>query len=103
MYPETRGSQPAQATRVHHLIPNEIAILVQSVVRLAESDAWAAARDEAGINGIEATEEGRVPGCCAGGVADTGVIFGDVVDAVQPVVNVVLHFGLFVSGGCHCC
>lgn len=100
--PEAGGRPPAQATRIHHVISNEISILVQSVMRLAEGDARAAAGDEAGIDGVEAGEEGGVPWRCAGGVADAGMVFGDVIDAVHPVVDVVLHFGLFVGGGCHC-
>lgn len=100
---ETRDGPPAEAARVHDVVPDEIAVLVQPVMRLAEGDAGAAAGDEAGIDGIEAAEEGRVPGCGSGGVGDAGMILGDVVDPVHPVVDVVLHLGFFVGGGGHCC
>lgn len=55
---ETRDGPPAQAARVHDVVPDQVAILVQPVMRLAEGDARAAACDQAGIDGIEAAEEG---------------------------------------------
>ena len=55
---ETRDGPPAQAAGVHDVVPDQVAVLVQPVMGLAEGDARAAACDEAGIDGIEAAEEG---------------------------------------------
>ena len=96
------NSPPAQAARVHDVVPDQVSILVQSVMGLAEGDARAAAGNEAGIDGIEAAEEGRVPRSGTGGVRDAGVVFGGVVDAVHPMVGIALHLRLLVGGGGHC-
>lgn len=105
MPPKTRHRPPTQTARVDDVVPDQIPILVQPVVRLAEGDARAAARHEARIDRVEAVEEGRVPRCGTGGVRDAGGVFGDVVDAVHPVVDVVLHLGFWGGwwGCCHFC
>ena len=97
--PDARDRPPPQAAGVDGAVSRQVAALVQSVVRLAEGDAGAAAGDEAGVNGVEAAEERRGPGCLAHGVRNGGVVFGGVVGAGDPAVHVLLHFGF---RGSHC-
>ena len=51
-------SPPAKTARVDSAVAHQIPIFVQAMVGLAEGDARTAAGDEAGIDGIEAAEEG---------------------------------------------
>ncbi len=61
------------------------------MVRLAESDARAAAGDGAGVDRVEAAEERRRPLAVALWSGDAGGVFGGGRGAGHPAVNVLLH------------
>lgn len=77
----------------------KVAILADTVMRLAKGDARKAVGNEAGINGVEAVEEAGVPalrGLRRLGVDDLTRARQDVVEAVLPVVEVLLIDGAVV-------
>lgn len=86
---------------VDRLIANEVGILVQPVVRLAEGDAGKAPGDEAKIDGREEFDEavGPARGFSARlGVDNLGRASGNVLELVTPVLNVLVLNGAALGG-----
>jgi len=88
------GNPPSETRRVDDAVALEVGVLVEPVVRLAESDARAAAGDQAGVGRAEALEEARVPRTVARRVLDLVEVSGGVVGLADPVVDVLLHLRL---------
>lgn len=68
----------------------QILVLVQAVVGTAEGHAGAAARQQAGVDGVEALEEAVGPGRIARLVGDRVGVGRRVVQALHPVVHISL-------------
>lgn len=78
---------------VDGLIALHVAILVNSVVNLAECDTGDTASDEAKVNGVEAVEEVRGPANSATGRSRVDVVARsrqDIVESLLPVVHIVI-------------
>lgn len=76
---------------------------------LAEGDTRDTAGDGTGVDGVEAAEEGRGPRLSVGGRLGVDMLAGagkDIVEAVLPVLHVVVVNGTVVVGvgsrGSHC-
>jgi len=93
---DAAGAAEEEARSVDGLIALEVPVLVETVVRLAESDAGDYASDQAGVDGVEASEEGRVPG--AGGlgrlrVDDLAGLGHEIMEPLGPPLEVLLVDG----------
>lgn len=87
------GAAEEKARGVDGLIAFHVAILVNSVVDLAECDAGDTASDEAKVNGVEAVEEVRGPANSATRGSRVDVVARsrqDIVESLLPVVHIVI-------------
>lgn len=87
------GAAEEKARGVDGLIAFHVAILVNSVVNLAECDTGDTASDEAKVNGVEAVEEVRGPANSATRGSRVDVIARsrqDIVEFLLPVVHIVV-------------
>lgn len=87
------GAAEEKARGVDGLIAFHVAILVDSVVNLAECDTGDTASDEAKVNGVEAVEEVRGPANSATRGSRVDVVARsrqDIVELLLPVVHIVV-------------
>jgi hypothetical protein len=94
---------------VDGLIAIEVTVLAETVMGLAKGDTGNTAGDQAGVDGGEAAKEGVVPGLGRLGRLGVDMLAGageDVVEAILPLVEVVVVNGTVVVGvlsrGSHC-
>lgn len=84
------GEPETQAGRVDRRVSLKGWGLAKSVMGLAKGNAWATAGDQAGINGIEASEERAGPGVWTGGwLGDSLRLVNGILESRDPGVDII--------------